>query len=202
MAVRIRSRFARAGRERTMPELASVAAMLGWKLAQDAIRRMREAGFGIDAGRCYFDFVCEYLAFLLHAADRIAYRKLDVAQRTEFATALALRCAEIVEDNREMLLAPVAVGQSRRHFIDLANAAGADYAAFGYDEREGPDFGYRRCLGHRITAILPEKDHAWAVDHVMEIEVPDAVKALERTLAGLFAPPGPPRRARIESVGE
>lgn len=202
MAVRIRSAFARAGRERTMPELASVAAMLGWKLAQDAIRRMRDAHFDIDAGRRYFDFVCEYLAFLLHATDRIAYRRLDAAQRTEFTTALALRLADIVEDNREMLLAPVAAGHCRRHFIDLANGAGADYGAFDYDERDGPDFGFRRCLGHRMTEVLPEKDRAWVVDHVMEIEVPEAVKALERTFAGLFAPPGAPRRRRAEVSGE
>jgi hypothetical protein len=202
MAVRIRSRFARAGRDRTMPELASVAAMLGWKLAQDAIRRMREARFDIDAGRCYFDFVCEYLAFLLHAADRIAYRELDAGRRGEFTTALALRLADLVEDNRAMLLAPVAAGQCRRHFIDLANAAGADYGAFDYDDRDGPDFGFRRCLGHRMTEVLPEKDRAWVVDHVMEIEVPEAAKALERTFAGLFAPPGAPRRRPAETMGD
>jgi hypothetical protein len=59
-----------------MPELASVIAMLSWKLSQEAIRSMRTAQFDIDIGRQYFDFVCEYLAFMLHAADRIAHRAL------------------------------------------------------------------------------------------------------------------------------
>jgi hypothetical protein len=203
MAIRIRSSFHRPGRERSMAELASVIAMLGWKLSQDAIKNMRRAQFDIDIGRQYYDFVCEYLAFMLHAADRIAYSKLDAEKRTEFTTALAVRLAEAVEDNRDMLIADTAPGASRRHFIDLANARGADYAQYGYDADEGPDFGFRRCFGTRLLEIVPEKDHAWVVDQIMEIEVPEAVQALKRTLDGLFAPPGEKRRPRREgSIGE
>ena len=203
MAIRIRSRFHREGRERTLAELASVIAMLGWKLSQEAIRRMREAQFDIDLGRQYFDFVCEYLAFLLHAADRIAYRGLTPERRTEFTTALALRLADVVEDNRDMLIADSARGRCRSHFIDLANQRGADYADFGYDEKQGPDFGFRRFFGSRLLDIVPEKDHAWVIDQIMEIEAPEAVKALERTLSGLFAPADEARGPRRESqVGE
>lgn len=203
MAIRIRSRFHRGGRERSMANLASVVAMLGWKLSQEAIRNMRRAQFGIDIGRQYFDFVCEYLAFMLQAADRIAYRELEAEKRIEFTTALAVRLAEVVEDNRDMLIAESVPGVCRRHFISLANRRGEDYAGFGYDEKEGPDFGFRRCFGSLLLEIVPEKDHAWVVDQVMEIEVLEAVAALERTLAGLFAPPGEPRRARREgNIGE
>ncbi len=203
MAIRIRSHFHRGGHERTAAELASVIAMLGWKLSQDAIRRMRAAQFDIDIGRQYFDFVCEYLAFMLHAADRIAYRALDADKRTTFTTALALKFAEVVEDNRDMLIAEPEPGRCRRHFIALANLRGADYADFTYDEKEGPDFGFRRFFGSRLLDIVPEKDHAWVIDQIMEIEAPEAVKALESTLAGLFAPAGEKRRPRRErNVGE
>lgn len=203
MAIRIRSHFHRGGRERSAAELASVIAMLAWKLSQDAIRHMRTAQFDIDIGRQYFDFVCEYLAFMLHAADRVAYRALAADQRSAFTTALALRLAEVVEDNRDMLIAEPGPERCRRHFIDLANARGADYAEFGYDAKAGPDFGFRRFFGSRLLEIVPEKDHAWVIDQVMEIEAPEAVKALESTLAGLFAPPGEQRRPRRESnIGE
>ena len=181
-----------------MAELASVIAMLGWKLSQDAIKNMRRAQFDIDIGTQYFDFVCEFLAFMLHAADRLAYRALAADKRTEFTTALALKLAEVVEDNRDMLIAEPEAGRCRRHFIALANERGADYADFTYDEKEGPDFGFRRFFGSRLLEIVPEKDHAWVIDQVMEIEAPEAVKALESTLAGLFAPPGEARRPRRE----
>ena len=177
-----------------MAELASVVAMLGWKLAVDSIKRMREAKFDIDLGRAYFDFVCEYLAFLSHAADRIAHRDLEPAQRQEFTTALALRLADVVEDNADMLLGAAVAGECRAHFLDVFNAAGADYAEYDYAANGpapqlggGPVFGFRRCFAARVREGMPEKDRTWVYDQVMEIEIPEGVKALEKTLAGMFA---------------
>ena len=102
-----------------------------------------------------------------------------------------------------MLMAESEPGRCRRHFIALANLRGGEYADFTYDEKQGPDFGFRRFFGSRLLEIVPEKDHAWVIDQIMEIEAPEAVKALEATLAGLFAPEGEKRRPRRErNVGE
>jgi hypothetical protein len=201
MAVRIRSRFHSGGRQRTQAELASVIAMLAWKLAIDSIKRMREAEYDIDIGRPYFGFVCEYLVFLAQAADRIAYRELEPAQRAEFTSALAVRLADVVEDNRDMLLGEEVPGESRRFFLELFNRRGGEYAAFDY-AADGPDFGFRRCFAAGIEEVLPAKDKLWAIDQVMEIEVPEAIKALEKTLAGLFASDDEdtPRRPRRDAV--
>jgi len=186
MTIRIRSNFHSRGQPRSQATLASVVAMLAWKLAMESIKRMREAKFDIDIGRSYFDFVCEYLAFLAHLADRIAYRDLDAARRAEFTRALAIRLSEVIEDNAGMLIAESAPGACRQHFLTLFNQAGADYANFEYSDG-GPDFGFRRCFASRIREVVPAKDKTWVYDQVMEIEVPEAVKAVEKTLAGLFA---------------
>ena len=203
MAIRIRSRFHAGGKARSAATLASVVAMLAWKLAIDSIKRMRAAQFDIDLGRSYFDFVCEQLAFLAHLADRIAYRELDAEKRAAFTRALALRLAEVVEDNAEMLLMPPAQGLCQQHFLKTFNASGDDYADFQY-AADGPDFGFRRCFADRLRAAVPGKDHLWITDQVMEIEVPEAVTALEKTLAGLFAPDdaAPPRRRREALTGD
>ena len=198
MAVRIRSRFHAEG-ERSAATLASVVGILGWKLAIDAIKRMREADYDIDIGRPYFDFVCEFLAFLATVADRIAYMRLAPDKRTEFTAALARRMAEIVEDNKDMLLGAAEPGASRRHFIDLFNRRGGDYAEFDYGA-DGPDFGFRRLFAACLRQGLPEKDRLWAIDQVMEIEVPEALKALEKTLAGLFGGGGG-RAGRERALG-
>lgn len=178
-----------------MAELAGVIAMLGWKLAIDSIKRMREAEYDIDLGDAYFDFVCEFMVFLAHAADRIAYRELPPEQRSEFTTALAQRMAAAIEDNRDMLLFDVTPGKCQGHFLDLFNQRGAEYADHGYTE-DGPDFGFRRCFAACLKEVLPEKDRLWAVDQVMEIESPEAIKALEKTLVGLFHPQASSRRPR------
>ncbi len=195
MAIRIRSSFHAGGKPRSMAELASVIAMLGWKLAIDSIKRMRAAEYDIDLGNAYFDFVCEFMVFLAHAADRVAYRELTPDQRAEFTTALAVRMAEAIEDNRDMLLVDVAPGKCQRHFLDLFNRRGAEYGDHGYTEA-GPDFGFRRCFAACLKEVLPEKDRLWAVDQVMEIESPEAIKAMEKTLAGLFHPGSRPKRGQ------
>lgn len=200
MAVRIRSRFHAAGRPRSMAEVASVVAMLAWKLAMASIERMRSAGFDIDLGRPYFDFVCETMAFLAHYADRIAFERLPPEGRAEFTTALARRLAEIVEDNADMLLRASAPGRGRQHFLEVFNAAGADYAEHACDA-QGPDFGFRRAYAARVRAGMPEKDHTWVYDQIMEIEAPEGAQAVRRTLEGLLGSGGPPGRARETLTG-
>lgn len=170
-----------------MAELASVVAVLAWKLAVDAINRMREADYDIDIGRPYFDFICEFSVFLAHSADRIAYRELDAEQRVEFTTALAKRLSSLVEENFGVFLEDMAPGAPTRHVLDLFNRRGADYAEFDYTA-QGPDFGFKRYFAACLREGLPEKDRLWVVDQAMDIEAPEALKALEKTLAGLFHP--------------
>lgn len=186
MAIRIKSKFHTAG-QRSPKTLASVVAVLAWKLAIESIKRMRKADYDIDAGRPYFEFVCEFLAFLAVCADRVAYRELDEAERVEFTTALAQNIARFVEENNIMLLGAAVPGDSRRFFIDLFNRRAADYAEFDYGE-QGPDFGFKRLFAACLRDVLPEKDKLWVVDQAMDIEAPEALKMLEKTLAGLFNP--------------
>jgi hypothetical protein len=202
MAVRIRKRFHAGGCERTMAELASAIAALSWKLAVDSIKRMREAQFDIDIGRPYFDYVVETMAFHAHYADRVAFDKLTPGQRGEFTTALAKRMAEFIEDNSGMLLAATEPGACRRHFLEVFNAAGADYAEYSCDEK-GPDFGFRRAYASRVREGMPEKDKTWVYDQVMEIEAPEGVRAIRKTLDGLFGGgEEKPRRSREGVSGE
>jgi len=201
MAIRIRSSFHTGGKPRSMAELASVIAMLGWKLAIDSIRRMREAEYDIDLGEAYFGFVVEFMIFLALAADRVAYRELEPERRLEFTTAVAQRMAAAIEDNRGMLLVDVEPGRCHAHFLDIFNRRGAEYGDHGYTE-QGPDFGFRRCFAACLQDVLPEKDRLWAVDQVMEIESPEAIRALEKTLAGLFHPDAARRRPQRAEAGE
>ena len=199
MAVRIRSRFHAGGRARSPAALASVVAMLSWKLALESIRRMREAKFDIDLGRPYFDYVVETMAFHAHYADRVAFDKLGPEKRGDFTTALARRMAEAIEDNAGMLLAATEPGACRRYFLEVFNAAGTDYAEYGCDAK-GPDFGFRRAYAARVREGMPEKDKNWVYDQVMEIETPDAVQAIRKTLDGLFGGGGKTARSSRETV--
>jgi hypothetical protein len=186
MAIRLKTKFHTKG-QRSAATLASVVAVLAWKLAIESIKRMRKADYDIDIGRPYFDFVCEFLVFLAVSADRVAYRELDEGERVEFTTSLAQNIARFVEENRIMLLGDAVPGESQRHFLDLFNRRGSEYAEFDYDEK-GPDFGFRRFFAACLRDVLPEKDKLWVVDQAMDIEAPEALKMIEKTLVGLFSP--------------
>ena len=186
MAIRIKSKFHAVG-QRSSATLASVVAVLSWKLAIQSIKSMRKADYDIDVGPAYFDFLREFMIFLALSADRIAYRELDAEPRVAFTTALAKRMAEIFEENHDRLLGVAATGETQRRFLDVFNRRGAEYADFDYDEK-GPDFGFKRCFAACLRDGLPEKDKLWVVDQVMDIEAPEALKSLEKTLSGLFRP--------------
>lgn len=184
MAVRVFNKFHTKG-ARSPKMLATVVAMLAWKLAIESVKRMRKAWYDIEAGKPYFDFVCEYLAFLAHAADRIAYRSLNGEERAEFTTALAIRLSEMVEESRGELIGDAEPGACQREFIDLFNRRGADYGEYDYGT-EGPSFGFKRMFASALREVLPEKDKLWVIDQAMDIESPEAIKALEKTMGGLF----------------
>lgn len=184
MAIRIRNTF-HAKRQRTPAELAGAVAVPAWKLAIESIGRMRRADYDIDIGRPYYEFVGEYLVYLAVAADRIAYRELEPEQRVEFTTALVKTMARFVEENNGMLLGAAQPGECERDFLARFNRRSAEYAEFEYTEA-GPDFGFRRYFAACLQEVLPEKDRLWVIDQAMDIESPEALKALERTLAGLF----------------
>ena len=186
MAIRLKTKF-HTRSQRSPATLASVVAVLAWKLAIESLKRMRKADYDIDAGRPYFDFVCEFLAFLAVCADRVAYRELDEEGRIEFTSVLARNIGRFVEENNIMLLGEAVPGESQRHFIDLFNRRAADYAEFDYAEK-GPDFGFRRFFAACLRDVLPEKDKLWVVDQAMDIEAPEALRMLEKTLNGLFHP--------------
>lgn len=201
MAVRVHTRFHTAG-QRSPATLASVIALLSWKLAVDAIGRMRRADYDIDPGRPFYDFVCEYLVFLAVAADRVAYRELPAEQRAAFTSALVKRQAEMVGENRYLLLDEAnqrEPAELSRRYIDLFNRRVADYAEFDYGTN-GPDFGFKRYFASCLREILPEKDRLWVLDQAMEIEAPEALKALEKALDGLFHPEREDGRRRREGV--
>jgi len=186
MAIRLKTKFHTAG-QRSAKTLASVVAVLAWKLGIESIKRMRKADYEIDIGRPYFDFVCEFLVFLAVCADRVAYREFDEQERIEFTTAMIQNIARFVEENNIMLLGEATPGESQRHFIALFNQRSPEYAEFDYDET-GPDFGFKRFFAACLRDVLPEKDKLWVVDQAMDIEAPEALKMLEKTLAGLFNP--------------
>jgi hypothetical protein len=186
--MRIKSQWFRSERPKSVPEIAGALAFIVWRIAQQVLRNMRRADFQIEPGPRYFDFLAEWLIFLIQSADRLAFERLGDA-RTEFTTVLANRVGEILADNRNELLADRSASDHKEQFIELLNLRLGDYADFNEI-----DYGCMRYLAGLLSHIVGPHDTVWVHDQVMEIEAPQASDTVHRGFCGLLD--DSPRRAR------
>jgi hypothetical protein len=198
--MRIKSNWFKPGREHTPEELAGAVSFVVYKIADNALKNTRKAKFEVAVGAQYFAFLTEFLLFLIHVADRIAYRCLSAEARIDFTTMLAQRIAETHAENESRLLGG-GITECKRRFIDRLNLRAGEYAEFGYDET-GPDFSFTRYLAFCMDEVMSEKDSGWIIDYLMSIEAPEAVEMVEKTFRGLLeTEPRQPRR-RAASSGD
>ena len=200
--IRLKSQWFKSGRPRDPKEIAAAMAFNIWRIAQHGLRRMRAADFDIDAGPQYFAFTREFLVFLINVADRVAYEKLEAAARLDFTTTLVTRVAETLEDNQAELLGPAPGRGYRGELIDLFNERSPDYAEFSFTQ-EGPDYSFLRYVAHRMLELVPEKDQAWVVAQMVEVEAPEAASLVQKSLADLLSTdPRPARAGRARLSGD
>ena len=66
--MRVHAHWFRDREVRSPDEVAGAMAIICWRIALAALARMRNAGFTLDAGPRYFDFLSEALAFAIQRA--------------------------------------------------------------------------------------------------------------------------------------
>lgn len=194
VAIRIKSRWFKEGRERTPQEISDALAFSLWRIADGALRNTRKDNFEIAVGPQYLDFLAEYLAFLIMCADRLAYRQLSPEDRVIFTGNLANRSGETYAENRSRLLESD-LATCKQDYIDLVNQRAGEYADFDYTE-QGPDYGFYRLLAYNIGQVLNEEDAKWIIDPMITFEAPYSVEQLEKTLRGLWEQEPRPARTR------
>lgn len=192
--LRVKSTWFKAGRTHAPGEVAASLAFIAWRVAQNMLKSMRKAGFDIDPGPQYFDFLAEAVAFAIQVAWRLAYPRYDEAGRLAFMTALANRTGEELAENRARLLGEPDAAAIKAGFIDLLNRRTAEYADFGHGP-DGPDFAFLRYFATVVAELMPEKDRRWTWDQVIAIEGPEAASSVAKAVKGLFdETPRRPRR--------
>lgn len=181
--MRIRSRWNKTGKERTIEENAGALAFIEWRIAGQTLLNLENEGFQTDTQLDRLAVLQELSAFLIHVTDRKVHGDMDEDQRQKFIVALAVKMADTYHDNR---VDSEGRGQDfRPGFIDILNQRLADYSEFSFENGE-PGYAFKRYLGECVTNVMGEKDRKWISDQVMEIEIPEMLKTLERGLKNLF----------------
>lgn len=200
--MRVKSHWFKPETPKTPQEIASAAAFIIWRVAQNALKTMRAADYELPPGPRYFAFVTEFLTFLTLGADRLAHARGDEAWRVAFTTATANRVGEILAENESDLLGATSASDVKRRFIDQVNACAAECAGFDWTA-EGPSYDFLRWVGHRVADVMDDRDRSWAVSQVIEVEAPEAAEMLHKAMAGLLdATPRSQRRSARATSGE
>jgi hypothetical protein len=170
----MKTRF-RAGGEKTIEQRASVVSFNLWKVAQEMYRHMVKEDFKFASGDQVAALISEVLAFLIQIADRLVYGQLSEEDRQKFITALGLQLADALQDNLTDLHG---AADYKTPFIRTLNSRFGDYAEFDF-KSGNPGYGFVRYFGEKAADVLGP-DNKWVIEHVMEIEAPDAVKAVKK----------------------
>ncbi len=182
--MRVKSKWFRKERAKTPQEIAGAMAFIVWRIGLNALKNARKADFDVAVGEQYFFFLSEFLIFLVQVADRVAYSRLDGETRASFTTALAVRLAEILAENRSELLGGT-LDEHKSNFIVQLNRRAGEYAEFEYGGNSG-GFAFVRHLGYCMMDVVAEKDKSWVVDQMTTIEAPEAVAMVEKAMNGLL----------------
>lgn len=180
--MRVNSRWNQKGRVHTLEDIAATLAGIAWRIAGNGVLELENADFQTDTRVQRLTVIAEFLAFLIHVTDRLSAERVDEETRRRFITALAARCADLMQDNLVDVLGP---GDYRAAFIEQLNERMSGYAECAFTDG-GPGFGMLRDFGQKVTAVMGSRYSRWIGDRIIDVEAPDAVKTLKKAMRDLF----------------
>lgn len=186
MKIRVKNKWNDKDKQRTPEETGSVLGFNLWKVASANVMHMENEGFETDTNFQRLDVIAELTAFFVHVIDRILSEKdYSAEDRQALITALALNLAKTMHDNRRDVSDDKET-DFRSDYINLMNERMNEYSNFSFDEGNLPGFQLRRCVGEHVREVMGEKDNKWIPDQVIDIEIPDAMKAFKRVTRGVL----------------
>ena len=200
MALRLKTVFFKNAGGRSTAEIASVLASTIWRLSDEVVANLSKWDCDIVTPERGMKILGEMSAFLLHMSDRLAYRSLAEAERARFIEAAGQRLAEIMQDNIRAMVGDDGFDY-KANFIDLINRRAADYATFECTP-EKPGYPILRYLGLAVREHMLESDQHWVADQIMDIQAPEALGMLKKTVDGLLSPAEPAKRPRAVIAGD
>jgi hypothetical protein len=181
--VRVKSRWRQTDKPKTLEDVAGALAFIAWQIASNGAQNMQSSGWEVHSAAQRLDVIAEFLAFLIQAADRLAYSRMPDEERQRFMHALARHVVDTMEDNQIDILGP---GDYRAAFVAKLNQRLEDYSEYGFTEQDGPDYTFLRYFGHSVSNVMGERDRPWAHAQVIDIEAPEALGTLKKAMQDLL----------------
>ena len=177
--MRMRTKWHNKERQVTAEEKANTMAFISWRIAMAMVLNLENENFQTDTQKQRMDIIQEIVAFLVSVTDRLVVEQMSQEERAELITKMALKLASTFQENCEDLIERDRDYKSS--FIEVMNKRLNAYAECSWDEeKDMPGYQYKRDFGDFVSRQMGEKDNKWITEHVMEIEVPEAMENLRK----------------------
>jgi hypothetical protein len=187
MPIRVKTIWFKKDGERTPEEIAGAVATTAWRVADKAIDNLGRENYDIITPDRGFKLIAEFLAFLVHYCDRMAYATLPPERRAAVLQAVSNRLAEVMELNVREVVGKDDPRNYKQEFIDFLNRRFADYAEFEFPDDDKASFPALRFLGLQIREEMGDDDKTWVMDQIMEIEMPEMMGTVRKSFKGLLS---------------
>ena len=195
--VRVRTIWFKKDDERSAEEIATVVAATIWRVADKAMDNLGHADYDIITPARGFKLIAEFIGFLAHYCDRMAYASLPPERRVAVMQTVANRLGEVMEENIITTVGPDASRNYKAEFIDFLNRRFGDYAEFEFPDDDKASFPALRFLGLQIRDEMGDSDKTWIMDQIMDIEMPEMMGTVRKSFKGLLS--DPPVKPRLRS---
>ena len=191
--VKVRTIWFKKDGERTADEIASAVATTTWRVADKAMDNLGRENYDIITPARGFKLIAEFIAFLAHYCDRMAYATLSPERRIAVMQAVSNRLGEIMQENIITTVGPDPDRNFKQEFIDFLNRRFEDYSEFEFPNEEKASFPALRFLGLQIREEMGDDDKTWIMDQIMDIEMPEMMGTVRKSFTGLLSD-GPVKR--------
>lgn len=187
MPIRVKTIWFKKDGERSAEEIATAVATTTWRVADKAIDNLGREDYDIITPARGFKLIAEFLAFLVHYCDRMAYSSLAPERRVAVLQAISNRLGEVMEQNVREVVGKNDPRNYKQEFIDFLNRRFADYAEFEFPDEEKASFPALRFLGLQIREEMGDSDKTWVMDQIMDIEMPEMMGTVRKSFKGLLS---------------
>ncbi|MBN8771858.1 MAG: hypothetical protein J0I46_09890 [Thiobacillus sp.] len=187
MPIRVKTVWFKKDGERSAEEIATAVATTTWRVADKAVDNLGRENYDIITPARGFKLIAEFLAFLVHYCDRMAYATLTPERRIAVLQAVANRLGEVMEQNVREVVGKNDPRNYKQEFIDFLNRRFADYAEFEFSDEEKASFPALRFLGLQIRDEMGDNDKTWIMDQIMDIEMPEMMGTVRKSFKGLLS---------------
>lgn len=187
MPIRVKTIWFKKDGERSAEEIASAVATTAWRVADKAIDNLGREDYDIITPGRGFKLIAEFLAFLVHYCDRMAYGSLSPERRQAVLQAISNKLGEVMEQNVREVVGKEDPRNYKQEFIDFLNRRFADYSEFEFPDDERASFPALRFLGLQIREEMGDNDKTWIMDQIMDIEMPEMMGTVRKSFKGLLS---------------